>query len=128
MAVVVVDEAEFGVVELAGPLDSLLYITFCRYLAVGGVGVGGADVAVLAVELADVLGEVPAVGVPGAVELDSQRTGGDGLSRIPGDIPQGGVVAAGEVDAGNLQVTAVDVTLVEGYIAIHRDEPGGAAV
>lgn len=63
MAVVVVDEAEFGIVELAGPLDILLYISFCRYLAVGGVGVGGADVAVLAVKFVDVLGEVPAVGV-----------------------------------------------------------------
>ena len=32
----------------------------------------------LAVELADVLGEVPAVCVPGAVLLDSQRAGGGG--------------------------------------------------
>ena len=32
----------------------------------------------LAVELADVLSEVPAVGVPGAVLLDSQRAGGGG--------------------------------------------------
>ena len=36
------------------------------------------DVAVLAVELADVLGEVPAVIEPGAVLLDSQRAGGGG--------------------------------------------------
>ena len=36
------------------------------------------DVAVLAVELADVLGEVPAVSEPGAVLLDDQRAGGGG--------------------------------------------------
>ena len=99
----------------------MLYITFCRYLAVGGVGVGGADVAVLAVELADVLGEVPAVGVPGAVELDSQRTGGDGLSRIPCDIPQGRVVAAGEVNAGDLQIAPVSITPKSNDIKL---EPG----
>ena len=36
------------------------------------------DVAVLAVEFADVLSEVPAVGVPGAVLLDGRRAGGGG--------------------------------------------------
>ena len=56
MAVVVVDEAEFGVVVLTAPLDGLGYVTLCRYLAVGGVGVGGADVTMLAVDFADVLG------------------------------------------------------------------------
>ena len=55
MAVVVVDEAELGIVVLAGPLDGLGDISFCRYLAVGGVGVEGADVSVLAVHFADIL-------------------------------------------------------------------------
>ena len=36
------------------------------------------DVAVRAVEFADILGEVPAVGVPGAVLLDGRRAGGGG--------------------------------------------------
>ena len=53
---VVVDEARFGIVVLAAPLDGLDDIAFCRYLAVGGVGVGGADVTMLAVDFADVLG------------------------------------------------------------------------
>ena len=35
VAVVVVDKAEFGIVVLAGPLDGLGDIAFCRYLAVG---------------------------------------------------------------------------------------------
>ena len=55
MAVVVVDEAELGVVILTGPLDGLGDVAFCCYLAVGGVGVEGADVAVLAVDFADIL-------------------------------------------------------------------------
>lgn len=50
---VVVDESEFGVVVFAGPLDGLGDISFCRYLAVGGVGVEGADVSVLAVDFAE---------------------------------------------------------------------------
>ena len=127
VAVVVVDQTEFGIVELAGPLDSLLYITFCRYLAVGGVGVGGAEVAVLAVELADVLRQIPTIGVPGAVLLDGQRAGGYGLRRVPGDIPQRGVVAAGEVDAGHLQIAAVDIALVQRHIIAHSYLLGGAA-
>ena len=38
----------------------------------------------------------PAVGVPGAIFLDSQRTGGILLRGGPGDVPERGVVAAGE--------------------------------
>ena len=62
----------------------MLYITFCRYLTVGGVGIGSADVAVLAVDFADVLGEVPAVDVPGGILLDGQRarSGGHHTCRI----------------------------------------------
>ena len=114
----------------------------------GGVGVGGGDCAGWGVELADVLGEVDAVCVPCAVDLDGQRAGGDGLTRrhpiaasplrgklasrfvqspsepsgalrgVPGDIPESRVMAACEVDAGNLQITAVDVALVERDAAI----------
>ena len=75
----------------------------------------------LAVELADVLGEVPAVGVPGSVELDSQRAGGYGPRRVPGDKPQGRVVAAGEVNAGDLQIAPVSITPKSNDIKL---EPG----
>ena len=111
--------------------------------AEGGVGVGGSEGAAGGVELTDVLSELPTVGVPSTVDLDSQRTGSYGLTRrhpiaasplrgklasrfvqspsepsgalrgVPSDIPKGGVVATGEVDAGNLQVIAIDVALVE---------------
>ena len=43
MAVVVVDEAELGIIELAAPLDGLLHIPCGGYLPVGCVGIGGAD-------------------------------------------------------------------------------------
>ena len=67
----------------------------------------------LAVELADVLGEVPAVGEPGAVELDGQRTRGYGLGRVPGDVPERRVGCAGEVERCNLQVASVQESLVQ---------------
>lgn len=50
MAVDVVDEAKFGVIVLAAPLDRLPDITICGDGAIGGVGVGGADIAGLAVD------------------------------------------------------------------------------
>ena len=57
MAIVVVHQAEFGIIVLAAPLDGLVDTVgaFC-YFSIGGVGVGGADVTVGAVEFADVLG------------------------------------------------------------------------
>ena len=118
MAIVVVDETEFDVVELAGPLYGLLYISVCRYLAVGRVGIGRAEIAGGAVYFADVLRQVPAVGVPCAVFLDGQRARGDILRGIPGNEPQAGVSGSGEVDAGNLQVAAVDVALVQRDTAV----------
>ena len=102
MAVVVVDEAEFGVVELTGPLDRLLDTASRRtvgalaWQAIGGVGIAGAKGAVVAVYLADVLGQIPAVGIPGAVLLERQRAGGDLQRGVPGDVPERRVVAAGE--------------------------------
>ena len=55
MAVVVVDEAEFGVVVLAGPLDGLGDIAAGAYFAIRCVSIGGTDVAVRAVNFADIL-------------------------------------------------------------------------
>ena len=148
MAVVVVDEAELGIIELAGPLDGLFDTASRRtvgalaWQAIGGIGIAGAKGAVVAIDLADILGEIPATGVPGDVLLDGQRTGGYGLGRLtrrhpiacsplrgklaarfvqspsellgafPGDVPQSRMGGAGEVDTDYLQVTSVDVALV----------------
>ena len=51
--------------------------------------------------------------MPSAADLDGQRTGGDGLRGVPGDIPEGEAVAAGEIHAGDLQVFPVNITLEE---------------
>ena len=108
-------------------MDGLLHIAFCAHFAVGGVGVGGADVAGGAVDFADVLGQIPAVGVPGGVFLDGQRARGDGLGRVPGDEPERRMRGAREITAGDLQVAAVEVALVQRDIAVHRDLLRGAA-
>ena len=45
--------------------------------------------------------------------MDGQRAGGYSLRGVPQQQPHHRMMTAGEVDAGNLQITAVDVTLVE---------------
>jgi hypothetical protein len=74
-------------VILTTPLNGLLYIPGGGDVTVGGVSVGGADVAGGAEDLAHVLGEVKAVGIPCAVLLDGERTRGDGLGALPRYIP-----------------------------------------
>ena len=118
---VVVYHAEFVIPYLAAPLDRLGNGAGGCYGAVGGVGVGGGDVAGGAEELTDVLGEVEAVGVPCAVLLDSQRAGGDGVHRVPRNEPEAGMRGAGEVAACNLQVASVQIALVERYCAVDGD-------
>jgi len=70
--------SQFTVVELAAPLDGLLYIPGGGDFTEGAVSVGCADVTGGAEDFTHVFGEVEAIGVPGAVLLDGQRTGGDG--------------------------------------------------
>ena len=81
--------------ELATPLNRLGDVAGGGDGAVGGVGVSGADVAGGAEDFAHVFGEVEAVGVPGAVFLDGERAGSNGLRGIPCDQPQAGVIGAG---------------------------------
>ena len=118
MTIVVVDQAVFGVVEFARPLDGLLYITAGAYFAVGGVGIGGAEVTGGAEDFADVFRQIPAVGEPCTVFTDGKGAGGDGLSRIPGEEPEARMAGAGEVATGYLQVAVVDVALMEGDGAV----------
>jgi len=108
-------------------LNRLGDIAAGAYFAVGGVGVGGADVAGGAEDFADVLGEIPAVGVPGAVFADGQGAGGDGLGGVPGEQPQAGVAGAGEVATGDLEVAAVDVALMKRNTTVRCHLFGGAA-
>ena len=58
MSIIIIHQSQFTVVELAAPLDGLVYIPGGCDFSVGGVGVGSADVAGGAEDLAHVLGEV----------------------------------------------------------------------
>ena len=95
--IVIIHQSQLFIVELATPLNRLGDVAGGGDGAIRGVGVGGADVAGGAEDLAHVFGEVEAVGVPGAVFLDGERAGGDGLGGIPRYQPQGGMIGAGEV-------------------------------
>jgi hypothetical protein len=121
MAIVVVNEAQFAIVVFAAPLDGLGDVAGGGDLAEGGVGVGGADVAAGAEDFADVFVLVVGVAIPSAVLLNGEGTGGNGLGWIPHDVPKSGMGGAGEIYAGDLQVAAVDVALVQGDVAADGD-------
>ena len=72
----------------------------------------------LTVDFADVLCQIPAIGIPCAVLLDGKRTSSYRLRRIPGDKPQAWMVTASEVAASNLEVASVQESLVQRYITI----------
>ena len=101
----------------AGPLDGLVDAAGGDG-AVRGVVVGRGDGSVRLVEFGDVFREVVAVGVPCAVLADGERAGGDGLSRVPVEEPEGRGVAAREVESRDLQVATVEVVLVEGDYSV----------
>ncbi len=115
MPKVVVYKPQFTIIELAAPLNGLGDTTLCGDRAIGRVAVGGEDGAFRAEELTNVLRQIPAVAVPRAVHLDSQRAGGNRLRGIPGDVPEARVGYRLEVKAGNLQVASVDVGVVQVY-------------
>ena len=127
MAVVVVNESQFGIAVFAAPLDGLDGASAGCDFAVRGVGVGCADVTGGVEYLTDVLRQIPAVAVPCPVFLDGKGTRGDGLCRIPCDEPQARLRRVGGVTCCNLQVVAVDVALVEGDFSILRYFFGRAA-
>lgn len=72
----------------------------------------------LTVDFADVLCQIPAIGIPCAVLLDGKRTSSYRLRRIPGEEPQAGMITASEVAASNLEVTSVQESLVQRYSTI----------
>ena len=113
--------------ELTAPLNWLGNGAGGCYRSVGGVCVGGGDVAAGAEYFAHVLGEIKTVGVPCTVFLDGKGAGGDGPGGILGDESKTRVVATGEVDAGDLQVTTVQVALVQRNDAIHCNHLEAAA-
>ena len=97
VAVVVVDEVEFGVVVLRGPLERLRNVAGSGYVPERSVGIRCADVAGGTEDFADIFGDVVAVGEPGAVFLDRERTRRRRLRRIPGNTFRTRVVPEGVV-------------------------------
>ena len=127
ITVIIIHHSQLYVVELTAPLNWLGNGAGGCYRSVGGVCVGGGDVAAGAEYFAHVLGEIKTVGVPCTVFLDGKGAGGDGPGGILGDESKTRVVATGEVDAGDLQVTTVQVALVQRNDAIHCNHLEAAA-
>ena len=82
VAVVVVNQTRLGIVIFAAPLNRLDNIPFCRDLSVGRVGVNGTNEPFLPVQLADVIGQVPAARVPHPVLADGKGSRGTLAARI----------------------------------------------
>ena len=123
MAVVVVDEGEFGVVDFAAPLDGVeVSGRACGGDgSEGGVVVGGGDVSLLVDEFGDVFGEVVGVGVSVVVACQQdQRACRKRFRRVPEE----GVhlfASIQEVERGDLQVAPVQVAFVPGDGSVDRN-------
>ena len=114
MPVVVVDKPQFLVVVFAAPLDGLGDVPFGGDFSVGRVGVGRTQVAGFPEDFRDVPGQIPPVGVPGAVLADGQRARSLRLRRVPEQEPSEG--SADGIYGGYLQVATVHVA----QVAAHR--------
>ena len=114
MPVVVVDQPQFLVVVFAAPLDGLGDVPFGGDFSVGRVGVGRTQVAGFPEDFRDVPGQIPPVGVPGAVLADGQRARSLRLRRVPEQEPSEG--SADGIYGGYLQVATVHVA----QVAAHR--------
>ena len=110
MTVVVVDKPQFFIVVFAAPLDGLGDVPFGGGFSVGRVGVGRTQVAGFPEDFRDVPGQIPPVGVPGAVLADGQRARRLRLRRVPEQEPSEG--SADGIYGGYLQVATVHVAQV----------------
>ena len=87
MPVVVVDKPQFFLAVFAAPLDGLGDVPFGGGFSVRRVGVGRPQVAGFPEDFRDVPGQIPPVGVPGAVLADGQRARRLRLRRVPEQEP-----------------------------------------
>ena len=87
MPVVVVDQPKLIIAVFAAPLDGLGDVPFGGDFSVGRVGVGRTQVAGFPEDFRDVPGQIPPVGVPGAVFADGQRARSLRLRRVPEQEP-----------------------------------------
>ena len=113
MTVVVVDQPQFFIAVFAAPLDGLGDVPFGGGFSVRRVGVNCAQVTGFPEDFRDVPGQIPPVGVPGAVFADGQRACSLGLSRVPEQEPSED--SADGIYGGYLQVATVHVAQVAAY-------------
>ena len=113
MAVVVVNEVEFGVVVFRRPLEGLRDVAGFRDGTERRVGIRCADVAGGTEDFADVFRDVVTVGKPRSVLLNRKRARRRRLSRIPGYEPQSRMRRARQIKRRNLQIPAIDVAVVK---------------
>ncbi len=127
MPPIIIHQPKFAIPHLTAPLDGLSNVAGGGRLPEGRIGVGGTRITGRTEDFTDVLGEVPTVREPRAVFADGKGASGNGLGGIPGYEPESRLVAAGEVDTGDLQVATIDVTLVECDAAVDGHFLVGAA-
>ena len=105
MTVVVVDKPKLITVVFAAPLDGLGNIPFGGDFSVRRVSVDCAQVTGFLEDFRDVPGQIPPVGVPGAVFADGQRARSLRLRRVPEQEPSED--SADGIYGGYLQVATV---------------------
>ena len=112
--VVVVDQPKLIIAVFAAPLDGLGDVPFGGGFSVRRVGVGRTQVTGFPEDFRDVPGQIPPVGVPGAVFADGQRARSLRLCQILEQEPSEG--SADGIYGGYLQVATVHVA----QVAAHR--------
>ena len=104
MTVVVVDQPQFFIAVFAAPLDGLGDVPFGGGFSVRRVGVDRPQVTGFPEDFRDVPGQIPPIGVPGAVFADGQRARSLRLRRVPEQKPSED--SADGIYGGYLQVAA----------------------
>ena len=105
MPVVVVDKPQFFIVVFAAPLDGLGDVPFGGGFSVRRVGIDCTQVTGFPEDFRDVPGQIPPIGVPGAVFADGQRARSLRLRRVPEQEPSED--SADGIYGGYLQVATV---------------------
>ena len=113
IAVVVIDQGEFFVVHLAGPLDGLYEAARTGHGPIGGVIVSRRDRSLCVEDLRHILVEVHAVAVQGSALHEGQGAGGHRFQRVPQQCPKH-VTVVQHIQGGYLQIASVQVPFVAG--------------
>ena len=113
MPVVVVDQPQFFIVVFAAPLDGLGDVPFGGDFSVRRVGIDRPQITGFPEDFRDVPGQIPPIGVPGAVFADGQRACSLRLRRVPEQEPSED--SADGIYGGYLQVATVHVAQVTAH-------------